>query len=125
MVKAQRAVGGVITASHNPPVFNGLNKAHYGGSAEPQFARRSKIVRPKSRPGFEPRPGGQITGLSSSGSARHYQAIKKLVDFRSSRSRSSACPTLYGAAWLFDELLAGTTCRSQRLTANTTRFWRN
>src|SRR5216110_573781 len=44
-VKAQRAAGGVmITASHNPPAFNGFKlKAHFGGSAEPAICQAVEV----------------------------------------------------------------------------------
>src|SRR5208282_614662 len=51
-VKSQRAVGGVmITASHNPPIFDGFKlKSHYGGSSDPEtckavegFLRRNPV----------------------------------------------------------------------------------
>ena len=43
-VKQKKAAGGVmITASHNPPMFNGFKlKAHYGGSAESSLCQDTR-----------------------------------------------------------------------------------
>ncbi len=40
-VKAQKAIGGVmLTASHNPPIFNGFKlKSHYGGSSDSETCK--------------------------------------------------------------------------------------
>src|SRR6185369_1416551 len=40
-VKAANAIGGImITASHNPPIFNGFKlKSHFGGSANPSICQ--------------------------------------------------------------------------------------
>src|SRR5204863_3188716 len=80
-VKAQRAVGGVmITASHNPAIFNGFKlKAHFGGSAEPSACQAIEGLLDKapvqSRP-FEEKNGAR--GKLSDIRAAHYTAIKKL-----------------------------------------------
>jgi len=117
-VKRQRAVGGVmITASHNPPMFNGFKlKSDYGGSAEsatcqavegwlnrnPVLSNKLEEARTQKRIRIDDvRPA-------------HFAALKKLVEFKliaKSRLRF-AHDALFGVgAGCFDQILAGTTCR--------------
>ena len=117
-VRDRRAVGGVmITASHNPPTFNGFKlKSHYGGSSDSEtckgvesFVDRNPI---KSVPLAEAIKARQI--LVKDVRPAHYAAIKKLVDFKliaKSRLRF-AHEALFGVgAGCFEQLLAGTTCK--------------
>ena len=57
-VKAQRAIGGVmITASHNPPAYNGYKiKGPYGGSSTPEIVRgvEAELARLEPIPEFDP-----------------------------------------------------------------------
>ncbi len=117
-VKAQNAIGGVmITASHNPPVFNGFKlKSHYGGSSD---AATCKAVE-----GWLDRNPVRRVNLDAAIKARqvdvkdvrpaHYAALKQLVDFKliaKSRLRF-AHEALFGVgAGCFEQLLAGTTCK--------------
>lgn len=117
-VKQQRAVGGVmITASHNPPQFNGFKlKSHFGGSAESATCQ--------SVEGFLGRNPVKRTGLPQALEAgqisvkdvrpAHYAALKKLVDFKliAKSKLRFAHEALFGVgAGCFEQLLAGTTCR--------------
>jgi phosphomannomutase len=117
-VKHQRAIGGVmITASHNPPIFNGFKlKSHYGGSSESStcqavesFLDRNPI-RAKDLAGAVKEKQIRIKNVRPA----HYAALKKLVDFKliaKSRLRF-AHEALFGVgAGCFEELLAGTTCK--------------
>ncbi len=118
-VKAKKAVGGVmITASHNPPSFNGFKlKAYYGGSADPEICKGVEQMLDKS-PVKASADAKNIT-VENIRSA-HYAAIKRLVDFpliAKSKLRF-AHEALYGVgAGCFDELLKGTTCRVTTLNA--------
>ncbi len=121
-VKAQRAVGGVmITASHNPPAFNGFKlKAHFGGSAEASMCQGVEALldrNPIRRAALDPSAGYRLADIRPA----HYAAIRKLVDFkRVARSKLRfAHDALYGVgAGCFERLLAGTTCRVTTLNAN-------
>ena len=112
VVKAHKAVGGVmITASHNPPAFNGFKlKAHFGGSAEPDMCQQVEGMLDKNPVAT----GGSKDIELADIRPEHYRAIKKLVDFKLiSRSRLRfAHDALFGVgAGCFEELLAGTTCK--------------
>lgn len=121
-VRAMKAVGGVmITASHNPPSFNGFKlKAHFGGSAEPSMCQGVESFldkNPVSRSAMAKNVPAKITDIRPA----HYAAIKKLVDFKLiARSKLRfAHDALFGVgAGCFAELLAGTSCRVTTLNGN-------
>jgi phosphomannomutase len=129
-VKHQQAVGGVmITASHNPPIFNGFKlKSYYGGSADAATC----LAVEKFLDGKQVR----AIALADAVQARkikikdvrpaHYAAVKRLVDFRLiARSHLRfAHDALFGVgAGCFEELLAGTTCRVTTLNAQHDAFF--
>src|SRR5687768_2999287 len=81
-VKAQRAAGGVmITASHNPPSFNGFKlKADFGGSAEPCMCEAVEKLLDKNS---VPAANGSNANIEIKDiRPEHYRAIKKLADFK-------------------------------------------
>ena len=123
-VKRQKAIGGVmLTASHNPPAFNGFKlKAWYGGSAEPAICQAVESALDGS-----PVKAVEFAAARKSGRlvvrdirAAHYAAIKRLVDFPliANSGLWLAHEALYGVgAGCFDELLAGTSCRVTTINA--------
>jgi len=129
-VKQQRAVGGVmITASHNPPIFNGFKlKSHYGGSSESATCQAVENCLDRS-------PVSAASLAEAAGDGRiavedvrptHYAALKKLVDFkRIAKSKLRfAHEALFGVgAYCFDQLLAGTSCRVTTLNGNHDPFF--
>jgi phosphomannomutase len=124
-VKHLAAVGGVmITASHNPPSFNGFKlKSHFGGSSDPDTCHGVETWLDKNSP--------RVVKLGDAVKAKqivvkdvrpaHYAALKKLVNFKliaKSRLRF-AHEALFGVgAGCFEQLLAGTTCKVTTLNGN-------
>lgn len=117
-VRDQSAVGGVmITASHNPPIFNGFKlKSFYGGSSSPEEC--------KAVEGFLDRNPVRSQSLNEAIAAKrvtvkdvrpaHYAALKRLVDFKliAKSKLRFAHEALFGVgAGCFEQLLAGTSCK--------------
>jgi phosphomannomutase len=117
-VTTENAIGGVmITASHNPAIFNGFKlKSHYGASADASICMEVERLldhQPVQRMGLVDAVKSKRIRIQDVRPA-HYAALKKLVDFKLiARSRLRfAHEALFGVgAGCFDQLLAHTTCR--------------
>jgi phosphomannomutase len=115
-VKAQRAIGGVmLTASHNPPIFNGFKlKSHYGGSSESATCQAVEGLLDHSDVRAQAPAVSRNQIEVQDVRPPHYAALKKLVDFKliAKSKLRFAHEALFGVgAGCFDQLLAGTTCR--------------
>ncbi len=129
-VKAQRAIGGVmITASHNPPAFNGFKlKSYYGGSSDPETCKGVEAL-------LDAHPVKSVSLADGIRSKQikvqdvrpaHYAALKKLVDFKliAKSKLRFAHEALFGVgAGCFEELLAGTTCKVTTLNGRHDPFF--
>ncbi|MSU57579.1 MAG: phosphoglucomutase/phosphomannomutase family protein [Pedosphaera sp.] len=124
-VKAQSAVGGVmITASHNPPIFNGFKlKSHYGGSSDSETCKAIEGCLDQTSPRSVKLADAIADNRAVVEDVRpaHYAALKKLVDFKliaKSRLRF-AHEALFGVgAGCFQQILAGTSCKVTTLNGN-------
>lgn len=123
-VKARGAAGGImITASHNPPEYNGFKvKAWYGGSAGTELCRAIEGCldghRVRRLAVAEARRAGllEIRDLRPA----HWRAVRRLVDLeRISKARLRvAHDAMHGVgAGCFTALLSGTRCRVTPLHA--------
>ena len=117
-VKDLGAVGGVmITASHNPPIFNGFKlKSHFGGSSGPEECKAVESFLGKTKPITSSDANRRISKKDIR--PAHFVAIKKLVDFKliAKSKLRVAHDALFGVgAGAFESLLAKTSCRTTTL----------
>jgi len=114
-VKHLNAVGGVmITASHNPPIFNGFKlKSYYGGSSDSETCKAVESFLDKNPPPLKTQNSKLKISVQDVRPA-HYAALKKLVDFKliAKSKLRFAHDALFGVgAGCFETILAGTTCK--------------
>ncbi len=120
-VKNLNAVGGVMmTASHNPPIFNGFKlKSSYGGSSDSETCKAVESFLDKNSPEFNAQKSELNISVQDVRPA-HFAALKRLVNFKviAKSKLRFAHDALFGVgAGCFERLLAGTTCKVTTLNA--------
>jgi phosphomannomutase len=115
-VRDRKLAGAVmITASHNPPQFNGYKlKAHYAGPADPALCQDVEALVDKSP--VRTMPFEQAAEIYDPRPA-HIAAIKKRVDLPAIRRAKlrAVFDSMHGCGGrLLEELAGGTTIRAER-----------
>ena len=113
-VKNLGAIGGVmITASHNPPIFNGFKlKSHFGGSSDEATCKAVESFLDKNPPSLKTKNSKLKISIQDVRPA-HFAAVKRLVDFKliAKSKLRVAHDALFGVgAGVFETLLAKTNC---------------
>ena len=118
-VRRRKFVGGVmITASHNPPAFNGFKvKAHFGGSATPAIT--AKI---EANLASRPSPSGRGLEIETAGPEPHYSThLKSLVDWDciAKSNLKITVDSMHGCGgYILEGLLRDTSCTVETIRGN-------
>ena len=117
-VHRRRLAGGVVlTASHNPPEFNGFKvKAHFGGSATPSITAKIEAGLGKTQPKISSQNIEKVQPTS------HYvEHIRLLVDWdRISKSKLKVVvDSMHGSGgFILEQLLRDTSCTVETIRGN-------
>lgn len=118
-VRRRKFVGGImITASHNPPTFNGFKvKAHFGGSATPAIT--AKIEENLTR---SPVTGSAHSHVEVTAPEPYYfEHLKSLVDWGkiANSKLKVVVDSMHGCGgYILEELLRDTSCTLQTIRGN-------
>src|SRR5439155_11556930 len=120
-VRRRKLVGGImITASHNPPAFNGFKvKAHFRGSATPEITAKIDENLQSGTRGQTPRPQSLIEIIGPD--KYYFDHLKSLVDWdRIAKSKLKiVVDSMHGCGgYILEELLRETSCTVQTVRGN-------